>query len=667
VFQRLLIANRGEIAVRVIRTCRRLGITPLAVYSEADRDAPWVGLADEALAIGPAEAAASYLDAERLLDAARRGRADALHPGYGFLSENAAFARACQAAGLIWVGPHPGAIERMGSKLESRRLAAELGVAVVPGYDGEDASDAALLEAADKLGFPLLIKASAGGGGRGIRTVSAAAELPEALELARREALAAFGDERLILERRIRPARHVEVQVAGDRRGNLIHLFERECSIQRRHQKVLEEAPAPGLPAHTRERLQRAALALARAIGYDSLGTVEFVVDARSGEPFFLEMNTRLQVEHPTTEQITGLDLVELQLRAAAGEPLGLRQEDVRPSGWAVEVRLCAEEPERDFAPRSGTLAALDWPELPGLRVDAGVHAGSRVPPHYDSLLAKLIAHGPDRDTALGRLAEGLAGTRALGLETNLEFLRRLVAHPALRAAELSTEFVEQHALAAAPPTPDALPDAALAALALGALEREAARAGRASPWRSLGAWRLLEPAGHPARMQRFLERDGQLERVVAIGDSQLDWGEGAVEVRAQLLDPHTLAVERDGRQLRVGVACQGGRIAVTRGGRTSTWRELSREEVWSGGRASGAAGGAARALVAPFPGVVREVRVRPGDRVAEGDVLVVLEAMKMMHNLRASGAGVVAEVRCAPGDSVEGGARLVAFASEAR
>jgi acetyl/propionyl-CoA carboxylase alpha subunit len=661
-FARLLVANRGEIAARVMRSARRLGIAPLCVYSQADRGAAWLEGAEAALEIGPGEARASYLDARRLIDAAKRLGADALHPGYGFLSENAEFAQAVQEAGLIWVGPHPEAMRRMGSKAAARQLATELGIAVVPGYDGDDGSDAALAQAAKRIGFPLLIKASAGGGGRGMRAVHQASQLREALHAARREAEAAFGDGRLILERLVGAPRHVEVQVMGDRRGGLVHLFERECSVQRRHQKLIEEAPAPRLDPETRARLCADALRLARAIGYDSAGTVEFVLDGASGEAFFLEMNTRLQVEHPTTELVTGLDLVELQLRAAAGEALGLEQSEVRCDGWALEVRICAEDPARDFAPQTGALELVEFPSLPELRVETGVRSGSRVPPHYDSLLAKLIAWGPEREAARGRLAAALDATWLAGVQTNLDWLRAALDHPDFRVGRLSTGFAAALAAPGDGALEPRLTHAALAALAL-RLGRRAALPAEAPAWRRLGGWRLLEPAGHPARARvRLEERSGEQAEVALRGETELDAGPGPVALRAWL-DDGSLCIERDGGSLRVPVRRLGESVLVRAGGRTTAWRELAREEA-PRGEAQRATGSAA-AVRAPFPGVVRELRVRAGQAVREGEVLVVIEAMKMMHNLAATGSGTVAELRCREGDTVEGGQVLVVFAAE--
>ncbi|NNL84549.1 MAG: ATP-grasp domain-containing protein [Myxococcales bacterium] len=649
----LLIANRGEIAVRVLSSCRRLGIRGVAVYSDADRDALHVRLADAAVRIGPAAAVESYLSSERLIEAAKRSGAEAVHPGYGFLSENAAFAEAVVDAGLIWVGPHPEAMRRMASKIEARKLATELGIPVIPGSD--DTADASRWrEVAASVGFPLMIKASAGGGGRGIRVVAREALLEDAARDARAEAEAAFGDGQLIFERHIAVPRHIEVQVLGDRHGNCVHLFERECSIQRRHQKVVEEAPAPHLEAAQRESLYAHALTLCRAIDYDSAGTVEFLLDAESGESFFLEMNTRLQVEHPVTECVTGLDLVALQLRSASGEPLPLRQEDLRVDGSAIEVRLNAEDPARDFAPETGVVWAYRPPAE--ARLDSGVAAGSEVPSHYDSLLAKLIAHGSDREIACGKLERALASTVLAGVTTTLSYLQQLVALPAFREGRLSTRFLEEHAAELAA-VPEALPAAVVAGLALST----SSVANTPSPWQSLGRWRLLSEAGHPGTTRWFLETGPTVELVELDGENVRCGGE-AYAATARWAAPGELAVTWNGMTAGYAVTREGARIQISGGLSRAEFRVVAAEEVW--GRRQAAAGGEAQGVVAPFPGLIAEVRVSPGDRVEEGQVVAVLEAMKMMHNLTVSGAAVVDEVLCEVGASVESGQTLVSFAA---
>jgi len=656
-FRRLLIANRGEIAVRIARTASRLGIETVAVYSDADRRAMHVTVCDRAVHLGPSEASASYLSVPRLLAAAREVGADALHPGYGFLSENAEFARAVLGDGVAWVGPHPDAIERMGSKIAARRIAREAGVAVVPGFDASQ-QEAELAGAAERIGYPVLIKASAGGGGKGIRIVREAVAFREQLALARREAERAFGDGAVIVERYVERPRHVEVQVMGDRRGGLVHLLERECSIQRRHQKVIEEAPAPNLSEAQRAGLREAALKLTRAIGYDNAGTVEFVVDAESGEFFFLEMNTRLQVEHPVTEMVTGLDLVELQLRAAAGEALPIRQEDVVARGWAIEARVAAEDPAADFAPRTGLVSWIAEPS--GVRVDTGIRPGSEVSPYYDSMLAKVIASGRDREAARKRLAAALRGMLVVGLPTNLDFLARIVEHEVFASGRLTTRFLEEHAAElAVPPAPHE--GALVAALAVALDPRPAAHT---DPWHRLGPLRVTPH--RPTQPVTLAAQDGSLHAVLVQGpgprlEVTLD-GERR-EVQAWWEGDH-LVVEQGGALERHRAHRSGERWTVRQHGRTETYRVVPREELWR--RRESAASGSARALQAPFPALVSEVKVEPGRHVAAGEVLVVLEAMKMLHNLLADGAGVVDQVRVQPGMTVESGAVLVTFAEEA-
>ncbi|WP_270936671.1 acetyl-CoA carboxylase biotin carboxylase subunit, partial [Falsiroseomonas oryzae] len=462
-FSTLLIANRGEIACRVIRTARRMGLRTVAVFSDADADAMHVAMADAAVRLGPAPARESYLNIPALLDAARATGAEAIHPGYGFLSENAEFAEACAAAGLIFVGPPPAAIRAMGSKAAAKALMERAGVPLVPGYHGEDQSDATLRAAAMRIGFPILVKASAGGGGKGMKIARDATELEEAIALARGEAVSAFGDDRLLLERYLTKPRHIEVQVFADTQGNVVHLFERDCSIQRRHQKVVEEAPAPGMSPERRAAMGKAACDAARAIGYVGAGTVEFISE---GDTFaFMEMNTRLQVEHPVTEAITGQDLVAWQLRVAAGEPLPLTQDQLRIAGHAIEVRLYAEDPARDFAPSVGTLKHLALPDGEGIRVDAGVRGGDTIPIHYDPMVAKVIAQGADREEARRRLLRALNATEVVGVRTNLPLLRAIVATPAFAAADLDTGFIARHPGLLAPTPPP--PRAALAAAVL--------------------------------------------------------------------------------------------------------------------------------------------------------------------------------------------------------
>ncbi len=477
-FSKILIANRGEIACRIVRTARRLGVRTVAVHSSVDAGALHVRLADEAVAIGPAPARDSYLRGDALIAAAQATGAEAIHPGYGFLAENADFAAACAAAGLVFIGPAAAAIRAMGDKAAAKSLMAAAGIPVVPGYHGDDLSDGRLAAEAGLIGYPVLLKAVAGGGGKGMRIVAGPGDLAAALAAARREAVAAFGDGRMLVEKYLRNPRHLEVQVFGDNHGGLVHLFERDCSVQRRHQKVLEEAPAPGFTAGQRESLCRLAVDAARAVHYTGAGTVEFIA-GEDGQCFFMEMNTRLQVEHSVTEFITGQDLVEWQLRVAAGGRLPLTQEQITHSGHAIEVRLCAEDPARDFLPATGTLRELAFPDTgKGVRVDSGVQAGDVVTVHYDPLLAKLIVHGPDRRAAVHRLQQALAATRVAGVRTNVEFLAALAGHPAFVAGAVNTGFIEAHRTAL--------------------LEHPVARADLvADPWDSRDGWRLNGPAEH--------------------------------------------------------------------------------------------------------------------------------------------------------------------------
>ncbi|MFT5223697.1 MAG: acetyl-CoA/propionyl-CoA carboxylase biotin carboxyl carrier protein, partial [Glaciecola sp.] len=490
-FTKVLVANRGEIARRVFATCRRLGIATVAVYSDADQDAPHVADADEAVRLGPPPAAESYLDSELVLAAAIATGADAIHPGYGFLSENADFARACAEAGITFIGPNVEAIAVMGDKGESKRLLEPAGVPMVPGVHSPGLTDDDLIAAAATVGFPALVKAVAGGGGKGMRTVASLEDLPEAIGAARREAAKAFGDDTLIMERYITRSRHVEVQVFGDAHGNVIHLFERECSVQRRHQKVVEETPSTAVDADLRARMGAAAVKAAQAVNYQGAGTVEFLL-TDTGEFFFLEMNTRLQVEHPVTEAITGLDLVEMQLRVAAGEPLGLTQDQITSSGHAIEVRVYAEDPAAGFLPQLGTVARFEVPLDDDVRVDTGVEDGSEVSRFYDPMLAKIIVHGPDRATSLARMSEVLAGTAVLGVATNVDHLRAIVEHPAFLAGDVTTSFLDDH-----------LPDFTRPDLPAEVLL--AAAAAVAPPtdddvWGSLGPWRIAGVGGWPLR-----------------------------------------------------------------------------------------------------------------------------------------------------------------------
>jgi acetyl-CoA carboxylase biotin carboxylase subunit len=664
--RKLLVANRGEIACRIMATCRRMGIATVAVYSDADRDALHVATADEAVRIGPAEASGSYLNVDAILDAAKQTGADAIHPGYGFLSERVALAEGCAAAGIVWVGPNPDAITRMGSKIESKRIAEAAGVPCVPGYHGAAQDDASLEAAAAKIGYPVLIKASAGGGGRGMRAVHKPEELAASLALARAEAQAGFGDPSLLLEKLIQRPRHLEVQLAGDKHGNLIHLFERECSIQRNYQKLIEEAPAPNLLPEVRAALLEAALNLGNAIGYDSLGTVEFILDAdaspdgKSGGPWFLEMNTRLQVEHPVTELVTGLDLVELQIRVADGGLLPLSQDQLHLKGSAIEARINAEDPAAGYRPALGEILAFMPPAGVGVRIDTGVRTGSVVTPYYDSLLAKVIAHGDDRAAAAARLSAALGELAILGIKSSQAFLRDIVDHPRFRAGQLTTRFIGETFPDGWSPAVADDNDLAVAA-ALWALGRESYRTEpNLGPWASLGGFRIQAFAGRAGWVA--LEIDGESRQA-------------ALEISGK---DGRYAVRRDGQETIVAITAAAGRARVTveavarnysfvsdgtalalaRDGKAASFRIAPRIES-AGAGDSAEAGGAGR-IAAPMPGLISQLNVTAGQIVAQGDTVIVLEAMKLMYSLPAQISGRVAQIFCAPGDTVPAGAPLV-------
>jgi 3-methylcrotonyl-CoA carboxylase alpha subunit len=657
-FGTILIANRGEIACRIIRTTRRMGVRSVAVYSDADADGLHVAMADAAFRLGPAPARESYLAADRIIEAARRGGAEAVHPGYGFLAENADFAEACAAVGLTFIGPPPAAIRAMGSKAEAKSLMEHAGVPVVPGYHGAAQDMAALRDEAARIGFPVLVKAAAGGGGKGMRVAATANDLDEAVALAKGEAAASFGDDRVLLERYLTRPRHIEVQVFADTNGTVAALFERDCSIQRRHQKIIEEAPAPGLDEATREAMARAACEAARAVGYVGAGTVEFIVE--NGAFFFMEMNTRLQVEHPVTEAITGLDLVEWQLRVAAGEKLPSPPR--RIEGHAIEARLYAEDPARDFAPSIGTLRHVRLPD--GVRVDSGVREGDTISVHYDPMIAKIIAHGSNRDDALRRLAAALRETEIVGVSSNLALLRAIAAHPSFRAAELETGFIARHAgvLLAPAPLP---PRAALAAAVHHCLATEQARARAAaaasgdpySPWSQATAWQLNGDG-----YQDFVLRHGEERMQLRAhprpdGGFRLDLPDGPADVTVRVLPDGSALLRLDGAQTRTRVVPDGPALAVLIDGISHLLLPLDPLAPAEADAASG------ERVIAPMPGRIVSV-IGAGARVSRGDVLVVLEAMKVQMRLTAPRDGIVAELRCAPGELVQDGTELVALAA---
>ena len=662
-YRKLLVANRGEIACRVMRTAHRLGIRTVAVYSDADRDALHVETASEARRLGPAPASQSYLDIERVIAAATASGADAVHPGYGFLSENPDFIEACTAAGIVFVGPPAAAVRAMGLKDAAKRLMEAAGVPVVPGYHGEEQDDDALLAHARRIGFPVLVKAVAGGGGKGMRRADTDAGFADALESARREARASFGDGRVLVERWVARPRHVEVQVFADAHGNAVHLFERDCSLQRRHQKVVEEAPAPGMTPAVRAVMGEAAVAAARAIDYRGAGTVEFIVDASEGlredRFWFMEMNTRLQVEHPVTEMVTGTDLVEWQLRVAAGEPLPAAQADLAITGHAVEARVYAEDPERGFLPATGVLAHVAAPkESAHLRVDGGVRGGDAVTPHYDPMIAKVVAHGADRVAALERLAGALHEFEIAGVVTNVAFLSRLVAEPGFRAGAVDTGLIDREldALLARGPVPD--PVLAAAAMhAAGALAPPAAAGTWSDPWSALAGWRLWGVA----RQRVHFRIDGDaVEALVTFaegGGTRIDAGSTSVTVRPVRRDGGRMLLDLADRIVPVRIVPAGTGLCVLHDGRTYTI-SLPDHAVEDGETASGLVH-----VTAPLPGKVVKVSVRSDDTVERGATLVVLEAMKMELGVEAPRGGRIDEVAVSEGDQVVEGAVLVTFA----
>jgi 3-methylcrotonyl-CoA carboxylase alpha subunit len=621
--RRLLIANRGEIAIRIARGARELGIEPVGVYSDADEHALFRETMDASLRIGPGPAAESYLDGEKIVAAAKTLGADAIHPGYGFLSERAAFARLVVESGLIFVGPTPDAIAAMGSKIDAKRRVRASGVPVVPGYDGDDQSDGALRAEAQRIGTPLLIKASAGGGGRGMRVVDDLARFEEALASARREAKSAFGDDTVLLERYLRRPRHVEFQILADTHGTTVHLGERECSIQRRHQKLIEEAPSVALDPALRARIGEAAVAAARSVGYTNAGTAEFMLD-EDGAFYFLEMNARLQVEHPVTELVYGVDLVHEQLRVANGERLRFAQEQLVPRGWAIEARLNAEDPAHDFLPQSGTLSVFDVPRAPGVRLDAGFRGGDEVPIYYDSMLAKIIVWGTDRAAAIARMDVTLRGTRVAGIATNLSLLRAIVADDAYRSGDTTTSFLDERMplfrLGEA-----RVDDAVKRRVAAALLARES-------------AWRLAE-VGIPLTFRI----DGETVHAEA----------SAAGTGYRLSGDLTGSVEPDAHDATYDAT--GGTVVAD--GRAVRWLlpEPPRADAEQSAHATGSG-----TVTAPMPGKIISVNVEPGATVEQRALLVVLEAMKMEHRIEAPLAGTVKDVRVTPGQLVTAGATLV-------
>ena len=659
-FNKILIANRGEIACRVATTARRLGIATVAVYSEADARARHVSFCDEAIAIGGAAAADSYLQADRIIAAAKATGAQAIHPGYGFLSENAAFAEACAQAGLVFIGPPASAIRAMGSKSAAKALMEKAGVPLVPGYHGDNQDAAFLQQQADKIGYPVLLKASAGGGGKGMRIVERSDDFIAALASCQREAKNSFGDERVLVEKYLVRPRHIEIQVFADTQGHCVSLFERDCSVQRRHQKVLEEAPAPGMTEARRKAMGDAAVAAARAVGYVGAGTVEFIAQ-QDGSFYFMEMNTRLQVEHPVTEMITGTDLVEWQLRVAAGERLPLLEADLTIKGHAIEARIYAENPEKGFLPSIGQLrhlrlpAAAEFTRDSAVRVDAGVREGDAITPFYDPMIAKLIVWGEDRKQALARMAQALAGVEAVGLSTNVEFLGRLIASQPFAAADLDTGLIERHhddLFPAAPPAP--LPVLALASAALTLSEQQAS----ADPWAQPSGWRMN---ANLTRTLNFTEAAGDctISLVYTRAGVQLSSAGGNALLSAMSRDGERVHLHIDGKPVSGHVIRSGDSFHVFHGGHhwSLEWSDPiahAGEQEAEGGR-----------LTAPMPGKIVALLVDAGAQVEKGAPLLIMEAMKMEHTISAPAKGKVTELLYAVGDQVAEGAQLLSFEHE--
>jgi 3-methylcrotonyl-CoA carboxylase alpha subunit len=659
-FSKILIANRGEIACRVIKTARRMGIRTVAVFSDADRGARHVAMADEAVHIGGSSARESYLVVDKILDAAERTGAQAIHPGYGFLSENAGFAEACEKAGIVFIGPPPSAIRAMGSKSEAKKIMEKARVPLVPGYHGDDQSPELLAQEAGRIGFPVLIKASAGGGGKGMRVVESAAKFADQLAGAKREAKASFADDHVLVEKYLTRPRHIEIQVFADTHGNCLYLFERDCSIQRRHQKVIEEAPAPGMDPARRKEMGEAAVAAAQAIGYVGAGTVEFIAN-QDGTFYFMEMNTRLQVEHPVTEMITGQDLVEWQLVVAAGGQMPLKQEQLSIDGHAVEVRLYAEDPNRNFLPSTGTLVHLRLPsEGPHVRVDTGVREGDTVTPFYDPMIAKVIVHDRDRTSAMRRMAALMGETEVVGVTTNAALLKALCSHPAFVGGEVDTGFIERHRDELFAKTGQA-DDRAFAVATLARVAEWTSTS--SDPWDQKNGFRLLETGHDEVRW-----KDGEREVAVIVhrqrdGTLGLELPGGTVEANVRRGDEGRLAIRLGNDTFTAAVvrrtANDGGiDYTVFADGGSQRLRlvdplDVTQYEAVASGEGS---------VRSPLPGKIIDLRVKPGDTVSRGQPLLVLEAMKMEHTLAAPADGKVKSVRYAVGEQVPEGAELVEF-----
>ncbi len=665
-FDKILIANRGEIACRVIKTARRMGVKTVAVYSEADAGARHVRMADEAVLIGPPAAKESYLVIDKIIAAAKQTGAQAIHPGYGFLSENEDFCHACDEAGIVFIGPPVSAIQAMGSKSEAKKIMGAAGVPLTPGYHGDDQDPELLKREADGIGYPVLIKAAAGGGGKGMRLVEKSEDFAELLNSCKREAISSFGDDHVLIEKYLTRPRHIEIQVFGDSQGNCVYLFERDCSVQRRHQKVLEEAPAPGMTPERRAAMGQAAVDAAKAVGYVGAGTVEFIAN-QDGTFYFMEMNTRLQVEHPVTEMITGLDLVEWQLRVASGEPLPLAQEQLQIRGHALEARIYAEDPDKGFLPSTGTLVHLSPPaENLHVRVDTGVEEGDEISPHYDPMIAKLIVWDQTREQALARMLQALAEYRVVGVSNNISFLSRLTACPAFAGADLDTGLIEREKAYLFPepkPTPVEVWQVAALAELLRETQRGAARARRdedpLSPWHARDGWRLNVTA-----RRDLIFRHGDEQQTVNVAyrpDGYTLTVDGrSVAARGELNARGMLRVELDGTRMDATVVAANEKRHVFLHGHA--WPLANVDPLHFSGEGGGAEGG----LLAPMPGKVISLIAAEGASVAKGAPLLILEAMKMEHTINAPAAGTVKAFRFAVGDQVGDGDELVEFEASA-
>jgi len=678
-FQKILIANRGEIVVRIIATCHEMGIQTVAIYSDADRYASHVRAADEAYFIGPAPAAQSYLRIDAILDIARRSKAQAIHPGYGFLSENAAFAEACAEAGIVFIGPPASALRLMASKIAAKKLAQSVGAPVVPGYSGEQQDEEFLLREAQRIGFPLLIKASAGGGGKGMREVWSAPTFLEGLEGAKREALASFGDAAVFLERLIQRPRHVEIQVLGDREGNLIHLGERECSIQRRHQKIVEESPSVALTPALRAAMGNAAVRIASAAGYSNAGTVEFILD-EDRQFYFLEMNTRLQVEHPVTEGVLGVDLVRHQLLIADGQPLAISQEQISPRGHTIEVRIYAEDPERNFLPSTGVIQSFSEPRGPGIRVDSGVTSGDEITQYYDPMIAKLVVSAEDRPAAIARLRRALEDTAIFGVTTNVPLLHAITLHPAFQDGLTHTDFLQEYGFSGnEAPQESSLPPEVLLAAAMYDIAGEVkAKGGRATsgsydrfnsqsaasanPWTSIGPWRMVGEAR--ACAYQYQGKAHIVTLLPLTGAQFSSWCAQIDTLPAETIEceitQNMLILQRGALRLRTRVRRDKNATQVILNGRYYRLERRQPPDVESTAHSGGAIVQQQRTLTAPMAGTIVKVRVSEGEEVRAQQVLAILTAMKMEHAITAPQDGKVRRILAREGDVVKGGAIIV-------